>query len=91
VTPAAAGAASVETVAADDTAATPEPVAAEAAVRNAPPAGAAPEGPSTPATSRRPVEAAKAVGGIGLLLGALWNATVRFIKRARGGRSKRTP
>jgi uncharacterized protein len=90
--PPAAAAASVETVAADDTAATPEPVAAaEGAVRNAPPAGAAPEGPSTPATSRRPVVAAKPLGGIGLLLGALWNAAVRFIKRLRGGRSKPTP
>jgi uncharacterized protein len=91
--PAAAGAAApVETVAADDTAATPEPVAAaEGAVRNAPPAGAAPQGSETPATSRRPVVAAKPVGGIGLFLGALWKATVRLFKRLRGGRSKPTP
>jgi carbon monoxide dehydrogenase subunit G len=89
--PAAAGAAvSEETVAADDAAAAPEPVPAEAAVRNAPPAGAAPEGPPTGPTSRRPAVAAKPVGGIGLFLGALWNAAVRFFKRLLGGRSKPT-
>lgn len=89
--PAAAGAAvSEETVAADDAAPAPEPVPAEAAVRTAPPAGAAPEGPPTGPPSRRPA-VAKPVGGIGLFLGALWNVAVRFFKRLLGGRSKPTP
>lgn len=86
-TPAVGATASGEPVAADDAAAAPDPVAAEGAVRNAPPAGAAPE---TGSTSRRPIVAAKPVGGIGLFLGALWKAAVRFFKRLRGGRSKPT-
>ena len=81
--------ASDETVAADDAAATPEPAAAEA-IRNAPPAAAAPEGPASGAAPRRPVVASKPVGGIGLFLGALWKAALRFFKRILGGRSKPT-
>jgi uncharacterized protein len=85
-TPAVGASASREPVAADDAAAAPEPMAAEGAIRNAPPAGAAPE---TGSTSRRAV-VAKPVGGIGLFLGALWKAAVRFFKRLLGGRSKPT-
>lgn len=88
--PVAAGVgASDETVAADDAAATPEPAAAEA-IRTAPPAGAAPEGSASGAAPRRPVVASKPVGGIGLFLGALWKAALRFFKRILGGRSKPT-
>ena len=67
----------------------PDPVPAETAARTAPPAGAAPEGPPARRADRPPVVAAKPVGGIGLLLGALWSALVRGFKRLFGGRARR--
>jgi carbon monoxide dehydrogenase subunit G len=66
-----------------------DPVPAETAARTAPPAGAAPEGPPVRRGDRPPVVAAKPVGGIGLLLGALWSALVRGFKRLFGGRARR--